>query len=181
MSLAFPLALVWAALAVPIVVFYILKIRLRRVPVSTTIFWQQIYDEKRPRSLWQILRHLLSLLIQILWLLLLVFALAEPFFTWEILQARRLILVVDNSASMRATDVSPTRLDVARQLGRQIVSGLRFRDEMAIIAAGVQPQVVGGRTGPERTRQAALTAIEPSDGPTRVAAAIELGKRLLAD
>src|SRR3954452_10188964 len=181
MSLAFPLALVWALLAVPIVVFYILKIRLRRVPVSTTIFWQQIYDEKRPRSLWQILRHLISLLIQILWLLLLVFALTEPFFTWEILQARRLILVVDNSASMKATDVSPTRLDVAKQLGRQFVSGLRFRDEMAIIAAGVQPQVVCGLTGHERTLQTALASIEPTDGPTRVTAAIDLGKRLLAD
>ena len=53
MSLAFPIALAWAALAIPIVIFYILKIRLRQVPVSTTIFWRQIYDEKQPRSLWQ--------------------------------------------------------------------------------------------------------------------------------
>src|SRR5262245_16384205 len=181
MSLAFPLAIAWAALTVPIVIFYILKIRLRQVPVSTTIFWRQIYDEKRPRSLWQILRHLISLLVQVVWLLLLVFALAEPFFTWEILQARRLILVVDNSASMRATDVAPTRLDAAKQLGRQVISGLRFRDEMAIVAAGVQPQVVCGLTGHERTLQAALVGIGPTDGPTRVAAAIDLGKRLLAD
>lgn len=181
MSLAFPLALAWAVLTVPIVIFYILKIRLRQVPVSTTIFWRQIYDEKRPRSLWQILRHLLSLLIQIIWLLLLVFALTEPFFTWEILQARRLILVVDNSASMRATDVAPTRLEVAKQLGRQAISGLRFRDEMAIVAAGVQPQVVCGLTGHERTLQTALAAIPPTDGPTRVADAVELGKRLLAN
>ena len=79
MSLAFPLALAWAALAVPIVIFYILKIRLRQVPVSSTIFWRQIYDEKQPRSLWQVLRHLLSLLMQILLLLLLVLVpLAEP-------------------------------------------------------------------------------------------------------
>src|SRR5438552_5268388 len=181
MSLAFPLALAWAALTVPIVIFYILKIRLRQVPVSTTIFWQQIYDEKRPRSLWQILRHLISLLVQIVWLLLLVLALTEPFFTWEILQARRLILVVDNSASMRATDVTPTRLDMAKQLGRQLISGLRFRDEMAVVAAGVQPQVICGLTGHERTLQTALAGIQPSDGPTRVADAVDLGKRLLAD
>jgi VWA domain-containing protein/aerotolerance regulator-like protein len=180
-SLAFPLALLWSLLAIPIVVFYILKIRLRQVPVSTTIFWQQIYDEKRPRSLWQILRHLISLLVQIVWLLLLVFALTEPFFTWEILQARRVILVVDNSASMRATDMQPTRLDTAKQLGRQIIAGLRFRDEMAIVAAGVQPQVVCGLTGHERTLQAALADIHATDGPTKVAEAVELGKRLLAD
>src|SRR5205814_9244265 len=97
------------------------------------------------------------------------------------LQSRRLILVVDNSASMRAIDVSPTRLDVAKQIGRQVVSGLRFRDEMAIIAAGVQPQVVCGLTGHERTLQTALAGIQPTDGPTRVADAVDLGKRLLAD
>jgi hypothetical protein len=181
MSLAVPLALAWSLLAIPIVIFYILKIRLRQVPVSTTIFWRQIYDEKRPRSLWQILRHLLSLLVQIIWLLLLVFALAEPFFTWEILQARRLILVVDNSASMRATDLAPARLEVARQIGRQVIASLRFRDEMAIVAAGVQPQVVCGLTGHERTLRTALDGIQPTDGPTRVADAVELGKRLLAD
>src|SRR6476661_6159397 len=100
MGLAFPLALAWALLAAPIVIFYILKIRLRRVPVSTVIFWRQIFEEKQPRSIWQHLRHLLSLLVQLCLLALLVLALAEPFFNWEILEARRLVLVVDNSASM---------------------------------------------------------------------------------
>src|SRR3954451_12480450 len=98
MSFANPMALAWAALAIPIVVFYILKIRLRRVPVSTTLFWQQIFEEKKPRSLLEMLRHLLSLLVQIAVLACLVLALGEPFFKWEVLEARRLVLVVDNSA-----------------------------------------------------------------------------------
>jgi hypothetical protein len=181
MSLAVPLALAWAALAVPIVIFYILKVRLRQAPVSTTIFWRQIYDEKRPRSIWQVLRHLVSLLVQILLLALLVLALAQPYFTWEVLQARRLVLVVDNSASMRAGDVKPTRLDAARSLGRAAINGLRMRDEMAIITAGAQPRVVCGLTGHERTLQTALAEVAPTDGPTQVAAAVELGKRLLGD
>jgi hypothetical protein len=181
MSLAFPIALAWAALAIPIVIFYILKIRLRQVPVSTTIFWRQIYDEKQPRSLWQMLRHLLSLLLQLLLLILLVLALTEPYFTWELLQARRIILVVDNSASMRATDVAPTRLDAAKQRGQGVITGLRFRDEVAIITAGTQPEVVCGLTGHERTLQSALAGVKPTDGPTQVAAAVALGKRLLGD
>src|SRR5437870_13910275 len=108
MSLANPLALAWAALLIPVVVFYILKIRLRRVPVSTVIFWRQIFDEKKPRSIWQRLRHLLSLLVQLAMLLLLVAALAEPFFNWDALTPRRVVLVIDNSASMNATDVEPS-------------------------------------------------------------------------
>ena len=35
MSLVNPMAMLLAGLAVPIVVFYILKVRLRRVPIST--------------------------------------------------------------------------------------------------------------------------------------------------
>src|ERR1700693_4147898 len=100
MSFANPAALAWGLLLVPVVIFYILKIRLKRVPVSTVLFWRQIFDEKKPRSLWQKLRHLVSLLLQLALLVLLVMALAEPFFPWEALSARRIVLVLDNSASM---------------------------------------------------------------------------------
>src|SRR5687767_9182003 len=141
MSFVAPLALAWSALAIPIVIFYILKIRLRQVPVSTTIFWQQIYDEKSPRSLWQQLRHWLSLLVQIVWLMLLVLALAEPFLLSAAWRARRTVLVIDNSASMNATDVGPTRLAAARTAASNYVASLRFGDEMAVIAAGTHPKV----------------------------------------
>jgi hypothetical protein len=181
MNLANPTALLWAALAIPIVVFYILKIRLRRVPVSTILFWRQIFEEKQPRSIWQHLRHLLSLLIQLLFLCLLVVALAEPFFHWEVLEARRVVLVIDNSASMNATDGSPTRLAKAKQEGQRLLAGLRFREEAALVAAGTQPQVVCGLTGHRRTLQNALQAVAATDGPTRVAEAVALARRLLTD
>jgi len=181
MSFATPFALAWAALTIPIVVFYILKIRLRQVPVSTTIFWQQIYDEKSPRSLWQTLRHWLSLLVQIVWLLLLVLALAEPFLLADQFRARRIVLVIDNSASMNATDVAPTRLAAAKRAAGNQVASLRFRDELAIIAAGTQPKVFCGLTSHERTLLTAIDSIPKTDGPTRVKEAVELARRLLGD
>jgi len=181
MSLANPAALMLAALAIPIIVFYILKIRLRRVPVSTVIFWRQIFEEKQPRSIWQHLRHLLSLLVQLLFLALLVLALGEPYFNWEILEARRLVLVIDNSASMNATDVLPTRLDKAREIARDIISRLRFRDELAIVAGGTEPHVVCGLSGHERTLLKALEGVTATDGPTRVAEGVTLARNLLGD
>src|SRR5436305_11928784 len=121
MSFANPIAWLWAALVIPVVIFYVLKVRLRRVPVSTVIFWRQIFDEKKPRSLWQRLRHLVSLLVQLALLGLLVAALAEPFFSWEALTSRRVILVLDNSASMNATDVPPSRLAAAKEEAHRVV------------------------------------------------------------
>lgn len=180
MSLAHPAALAWLALAAPIVIFYILKIRLRRVPVSTILFWQQIFEEKQPRSIWQHLRHLVSLLVQLALLALVVFALAEPFFKWEIAQARRLVLVVDNSASMQASDVASSRFERARQIAHRYIDGLRSRDEMAIVAAGTQPRVVCGLAGHQRTLRQTLDSLEPSDGPTSVGEAVELARRLIS-
>jgi hypothetical protein len=181
MSLANPAALAWLLLAVPVVIFYILKIRLKRVPVSTVLFWRQIFDEKKPRSLWQRLRHLVSLAVQLLLLLLLGGALAEPFLTGEALSSRRVILILDNSASMNATDVAPTRLAKAKEEALQVIQGLRFRDEMAIVAAGTQPRVVCGLTGHQKTLRQALATIEASDGPTQLAGAIAVARRLSAE
>src|SRR6478735_7676421 len=141
MNLAFPIALAWAALAVPIVIFYILKVRLRRIPVSTTMFWRQIFEDKPPRSLWETLKHLLSLAAQIMLLLLLVMALTDPYFPWELLEARRVVLVVDNSASLAAKDVLPSRFAQAVTRGLHVIDGLRFHDEMAIVVAGAEPKV----------------------------------------
>src|SRR5262245_35420008 len=107
MSFALPSAFWLSVCAVPIIVFDILKIRLRRQPVSTNLFWKQIYDEKPPRSIWQYLRHLLSLLLQLLVLALLVLAIADPYLPWEVLQARRIAVVIDRSASMKAADITP--------------------------------------------------------------------------
>src|SRR5947209_12898146 len=180
MSLANPAALLWALLAVPVVVFYVLKIRLKRVPVSTVIFWRQLFDEKRPRSLWQRLRHLVSLLVQLALLGLMVAALAEPFFAWEALSARRIVLVLDNSASMNATDVEPTRLARAKDEARRGIDGLRFRDEMAIVTAGTQPRVACGLTGHQKTLRDALAEVEASDGPTVLTESVAVARRLAA-
>ena len=181
MNLANPTASFWACLAIPIVIFYILKIRLRRVPVSTVLFWRQIFEEKKPRSLWQRLRHLVSLLVQLAFLALLVGALVQPFFSWEIDAARRVVLVIDNSASMNAIDVEPSRLARAKELGQRVIDGLRARDQMAIIAAGTQPQVICGLTGHQRTLHEHLAAVPSTDGPTRLAEAVALAGRLIND
>ncbi len=179
MNLANPSALLWALLAIPVVIFYILKIRLRRVPVSTVLFWRQIFEQKKPRSIWQRLRHLVSLLVQLVLLFFLVGALAEPFLTGESLQSRRIVLVVDNSASMNATDTQPTRLLKAKDEARRIIRGMRHQDTMAIVVAGTQPRVICGLTGHQRTLLDTLDSIDGTDGPTRLSEATALAKRLV--
>ena len=181
MNFANPLALAWLGLLIPVVIFYILKIRLRRVPVSTVMFWQQVVDEQNPRSIWQRLRHLVSLLLQMAMLALLALALSDPFFPWEVRQARRIVLVLDNSASLQATDVPPSRWTHALDQAEAAIARLRTRDELAIVAAGTEPRVVCGFTSHGRSLRDALRTVSCTDGPTRVAEAIAMARQLLGE
>lgn len=181
MSFAVPSALLLAAIALPIIALYVLKVRLRRVSVSTNLFWKQIYDDKPPRAWWQNLRHLFSLLAQLLLLLLLVLAVADPYFSWQASKARRIVVVMDTSASMMATDISPTRFDAARASVHRLLDGLRFRDEVAIVSAGPQPEVVLGMVGHTPTLRRAIDSMQASDTPSAPDAAIQLAKHLIGE
>jgi hypothetical protein len=172
----------WLLLAVPIALLYILKIRLRRQRVSTLLFWDQLFDEKKPRFWWQRLRHLLSLLLQLVFLLLLVAALVDPLWSWQKSRQRRIVLVVDNSASMQATEAdATTRLDQAKRAARALVQSLRGGDRMAILSAGGRPQVAIGMTNHQRSLLSAIEALPATDGPTDVLSAVAVAQRLLAD
>lgn len=181
MSFAAPIAALWLLLAVPIIGLYILKVRLRRVPVSTMLFWRKIYDEKPPRSLWQNLRHLISLLLQLLFLGLVVAALVDPHFWWESLTARKVVFILDASASMQATDVAPNRFERARSDLLTRIAGLRFRDEAAILVSAARPVVACGLTGHLRTLRDAAQSAQVTDGPTRLRETVSLARRLTGD
>jgi len=179
MSFAVPAAWILLAIAIPIVALYVLKVRLRRVKVSTNLFWKQVYEEKPPRAWWQNLRHLLSLLAQLLILLLLVTAIADPFLVGQTKQARRIILVIDTSASMAAKDVRPSRFQAAQAAAHHVLDGLRFSDEVAIIAAGSRPQVVVGMAGHTPTLRRALDSLQVSDNLGSLPDALQLAGRLI--
>ncbi|MCH2209873.1 MAG: VWA domain-containing protein [Fuerstiella sp.] len=181
MSTGVSAALFWLVFAVPIIALYFLKVRLRRIPVSTNLFWKQIYEEKPPRSLWQSFRHLLSLLLQLLLLLLLALAVADPDLPWQQTEPRRQVLVIDRSASMHAADVKPTRFAAALSDARNRVNGLRAYDEMAIVTAGVRPEVLVGMCRHLPTLHRALDRLVPLTGPTELKPAVDLAIQLTGE
>lgn len=181
MQFGFVSAFFWTLLAIPIVTFYLLKVRFRRQTVATTMFWEQVIQEKQAKSIWQQLRHWLSLVLQLAFLLLVILALAEPRFAWDTLKPRRVILVIDHSASMNATDAGPNRLDRAKAKAATLINRLRWCDEMAIIAASSVARVQVGLTSHQRTLHEALESIKPTNGTGSLTSALGLSERLLAD
>src|SRR3712207_6429350 len=111
-----PLALA-GLLFVPLVVaFYLLKLRRDEAAVPSTLLWQRLGSDIEANAPWQKLRRSLLLLLQLLLVVLLALLAARPFVERPAGLARDLVLVVDTSASMQATDVPPSRLAEAKRL-----------------------------------------------------------------
>lgn len=176
MNFLSPTSLFLFGLAIPIVALYILKLRRRREPVSTLMFWEELFRERQTTSLFQKLKHLLSLLLQLLFLALLVLAVARPQFAFLTKSARQLVLIIDQSASMNAVEDTDglTRLASAKRSALQTVDGLRFMDEMTVISSHTQPVIHSPFTNHQKSLREAINAIQPTDISTNLEPAFDL-------
>ena len=177
MNFLSPTSLLLFGLAIPIVALYILRLRRRREPVSTLMFWEELFRERQTTSLFQRLKHLLSLLLQLLFLTLLVLSIARPQFAFITKSARQLVLIVDQSASMNAIEEDTdgrTRLEVAKESALRSVDGLRFMDEMTVISSHTRPIIHIPFTNHQKSLREAINAIQPTDISTNLEPAYDL-------
>jgi len=118
-------ALIAAGITVPLLVsLYFLKLRRRQVMISSTLLWKRAVQDLQVNSPFQRLRKSLLLLLQLLILGALLFAMARPTMQTTASPGQRVVIVIDNSASMSATDVSPTRLDEAKKAALELIENL---------------------------------------------------------
>jgi Ca-activated chloride channel homolog len=181
MNLLAPAALWFLALLPVIVVFYLLKRRRTVRLVPSTVLWQRFLAESRASAPFQKLRRNWLMLLQLLLLLLVVLALARPFLPAEVRPAKLRILILDNSASMNATDEAPTRFEHARAEALKWVDNLRENEEMVIVQGGVNTQVRQSASRDRNALRRAILACTPSDGSTRLAPALRMAESLVRD
>jgi len=180
MTIANPFAWGLLLLAIPIVLFFFLKIRFRKEFVTTTIFWQQVFDERRSRRLYRRFRHLLSLFLALLFLTFLIAALLDPVFS--VTGSSRCVIIIDNSASMNALHPSSnaTRLDSVKRQAQQRLDTLAAGQQVAILTATIPPKIVSGFTDHSGTLRQKLAEVAATDSPADMAAALRLAEQLLA-
>jgi hypothetical protein len=174
MSFLRPLALALGLLALPILLLYMLKLRRRSVEVSSTMLWQVLLRDRQANAPWQKLKRNLLLLLQLLILAALVLALARPAIPVASVTSGSVLLLLDGSASMNASDVSPSRFETALAVARQMVRDLGGGERMTIILAGSQPVVLASGEDDPNVLQSALQTGVPSQGATDWSAAFAL-------
>lgn len=168
-----PLAF-WFAVSLPVVViFYLLKRKRQVKLISSTLLWQKFLAETQANAPFQKLRNNWLMLIQLLLLLLAVLALARPYFLGKAKTSELRIVILDASASMQATDVKPSRFEVARAEALKLVDALKPEERMMVLLAGGNAVVKQSPTTDKATLRRAIEECQPTDSPTRLADAIK--------
>ena len=181
-ELSTPLGLAaWSALAgvpVGIIALYFLKLRRRPVRVPSTLLWRRSLEDLHVNSLFQRLRRNLLLFLQLLAVALAMLALAGPHIKGTGGQGQRFVLMIDNSASMTATDVAPTRLAQAKEAAKKVVSAMDADDLAMVISFSDSARVESNYTGDKRMLALRIDAIKPTQSKTSLREGLQVSSGL---
>ena len=181
MSFLAPLAFAFAASIPVVIVFYLLKRKRVVKLVSSTLLWQKFLADTQASAPFQKLRKNWLLYLQILLLALAVLALTRPFFAATAKPAQLRVVILDGSASMQATDESPSRFEKARAEALKWVDNLQNEDQMVVLLAAANTEVKQSATSEKAALRRALQSCAASDSPTRLVPALKMAESLVRD
>ena len=165
MTFANPLALLLLLVVIPLLLLIHMFWVMRQVGRTTTLhIWDVDYREPEiTKSSFKRLRWDLLLFLQLLALLFVVLALAQPQFGVYKQGWPRTILVLDTSASMQATDTAGGRFEAARRLALTELEALQVHQEVMLLEAASRPRLIVPFTKDHGAVATAIKAIQPID------------------
>lgn len=171
-----PLGFALASLAIPIILLYMLKLRRRQVQVSSTFLWQQLLRDQQANAPWQKLKRNLLLILQLLILAALVSALARPAQQVPVVATGSVIVLLDASASMNATDMtaSQSRFEAGRGAVLDLINGLSPASSLTLILVGGTPRTLISAESDKSLLRSALDAAQVTQGSADWPAAFAL-------
>jgi len=182
MNLLNPLNLIWAVpLLGGIVALWMLRLKRQDVTVSSLYLWSALLQETQANAPFQKLRRNLLLFLQLLTAFLLVCALARPFVYGQGLSGHTIVLVLDTSASMNATDVRGGRLAAAKAAADTFVDReMRGGDVATVLSASSKADsLLSGFTGDKNRLKTAIDGAAGTDTIADIPGALTLAQSLV--
>jgi hypothetical protein len=171
----------WALVgAVPaaIILLYFLKLKRQPVEVPSTYLWHKSIEDLHVNSIWQKLRQSLLLFLQLLLIFLAILSLLRPSWSGEKKVGTRSIFVIDNSASMSATDVTPgeatSRLEEAKRQVLALIDQMEGGDVAMVISFSNRPSVEQPFTDDRGALRRVVERIQPTNRPTDIVEALRI-------
>ena len=180
MSLLAPVGLL-ALVALPVILlFYFLKVRRPEARVASLLFWRPFVADRQANAPWQRLRGSLLLALQLLAALALALALIRPGLSGAIGNGGTTVVLLDGSASMQATDVSPSRFAAAVARARTHAHQLGPGQQMAIVLLGQHAELLTPPTTDPSVLDGALDRARPTGSQVDLGEGISLANAVLS-
>lgn len=126
-----------------IIILYLLKQKVKDQPFSSTMLWREIYKNLEAKTPFEKLKNNILMYLQILAMLLLIFALMAPVIRNGGLVQRNTILVIDKTASMETTyGGGDSRLDEAVSRAKSYLDGVNDSGMVTIVACGEEAEII---------------------------------------
>jgi hypothetical protein len=173
----------WAGLLlllIPLLVLllYFLKLKRRPLAVPSTFLWRKSIEDLHVNSLLQWLRQNVLLLLQILTLLAMIYGVMAFRFHGRTAEGKHYIVMIDNSASMSATDQGPTRLEWAKAEADKVIDSYSDNDYGMIIVFNSSAEILRSYTNQRALLHRDVASIEQTQRPTRIEDALSLADSL---
>jgi hypothetical protein len=174
--LAAPDALLWLLLAIPLVLLYFVRPRARTARVGSLLLYREVRARQTARAPLARLEKLLSLVLHLAALAGIVLALARP--TLGPVGPRRIVAVLDASASMGSRFDGSTRFEKARARAVELARELRAEDELGFVLAGATPHLLLAPSPRAARPELALEQASLEGGATNLTDALALASAL---
>ncbi len=171
----------WTLLAlVPpaIIALYFLKLKRYPLEIPSTYLWHRSIEDIHVNTIWQKLRRNLLLFLQLLLIALAILALLRPGWRSEKLLGDRFIFMVDNSASMQATDTKASRLEKAKRVSAEFVELMNPGDVAMLVSFADTARIEQMFTDNRRQLLRGLERIEPTQRSTSLVEALKVASGL---
>ncbi len=199
-----PLA-IWGYVAAAAVLLavgaYIIKMRRRRFEVPFSQLWKRVLEQKDANALWKQLRRLMSLLLILIVLAAVLFAALDPTLGATDRSARNMVVLLDASASMKATDGDPasgdgsaddsaknaaatagrSRLEAAKQRAIELVDSMGGGDLAMIVKVDGQATPLSRFTSDAPMLRKIIEGVTASDTPADLPRALGAAADALRD
>lgn len=174
--LTWPAALMAASIALPLLLLlYFLKLRRVERTISSTLLWKKAVQDLQVNAPFQKLRKNLLLLLQFLLLVAILLAIAGPVMNFVRQPERNVVLLIDQSASMKTLEADDrTRLEQAQEAASDFVENLASGSKAMVIAFSDRAEVVCTFTNDKRRLIERINSIKANDARTRIGEALQL-------
>jgi hypothetical protein len=157
---------VFAAVPIGIVLLYFLKLRREPVEIPSTYLWARTVEDLHVNSLFQRIRKNLLLFLQLLAIACAALALLRPGVQGETSGQGRMVILLDASASMMATDVGEQEI-------RKQIDDMDERETAMLVTFSDRAEVLQSFTSDRGRLRAALDRAQVTNRPTDIIGALE--------